>query len=539
MKDTFEANGYHLDRGLFSSGECKRILHGIRSEAHLTPFIWEKGCAATIPSWAALARNDRLVDTVAELIGKDVILWGANLVVRFPNQVHHWHNDLESCGSPGFVSVWMGLRKTDADTSLKVIPGSHQFEKLLYQFASEQNVAREAIGDEKALEWSKTCQPDSHIEYLDTGDGDALLFDGRLWHGSNNRSRFKERIAVLLQYARADLPVRIPKFGHARWPMEQFSSPKPPCLIVRGSSRGTQNTIMPGPPVKPIAVKNALSTLIEPLVTRPDEPGDRIMKSFPLFKGPTPDISRMGCHYSTLAPGKRPHEPHIHDEEETLIIIKGEAELITEKTKGSNDLERHPAKPGDCIYYPANWRHTLENTADQPVLYLMFKWQTDEYHSKEILEKRFVKASETLGSDTLPGGDWNHSVLLEGKTEYLRKLHVHCTRMRAGKGYEAHADAYDVGIVLFAGQIETLGETVTAPALVFYAAGELHGLRCIGDTPAKYVVFEFHGKHGDIYETPGMRRRRKLIQSITNPRILINHLAFKIKRKLGKVPNPF
>jgi len=172
--------------------------------------------------------------------------------------------------------------------------------------------------------------------------------------------------------------------------------------------------------------------------------------------------------------------------------------------------------------------------SDAPVVYLMLKWITDEYHSEHLLDRVFMKASEQLANSDVFSEDQKMEVILEGKTSFLRKLQVHATRMKPKAGYAPHEDAYDVGILLFEGEIETLGEKVKAPALIYYAAGEPHGLTCTSDTMAKYIVFEFHAKHGDIYEHPKFRRRRKLKQSLTNPGLLFNHLKWVIKHKLGK-----
>ena len=42
------------------------------------------------------------------------------------------------------------------------------------------------------------------------------------------------------------------------------------------------------------------------------------------------------------------------------------------------------------------------------------------------------------------------------------------------------------------GKVETLGRTVEGCALIYYAAGEAHGMRNVGEQPARYLVFEFH-----------------------------------------------
>ena len=66
--------------------------------------------------------------------------------------------------------------------------------------------------------------------------------------------------------------------------------------------------------------------------------------------------------------------------------------------------------------------------------------------------------------------------------------------MAPGAGYPEQKDPIDIVIVLFRGQVETLGQEAVAPAVFFYPAGRPHGLRNVGDEPAQYVVFEFHGR---------------------------------------------
>jgi redox-sensitive bicupin YhaK (pirin superfamily) len=54
-------------------------------------------------------------------------------------------------------------------------------------------------------------------------------------------------------------------------------------------------------------------------------------------------------------------------------------------------------------------------------------------------------------------------------------------------------DAYDVAIIVLEGEVETLGQRVAPHGVIFYAAGEAHGLSNPGTTTARYLVFEFHG----------------------------------------------
>ena len=63
-----------------------------------------------------------------------------------------------------------------------------------------------------------------------------------------------------------------------------------------------------------------------------------------------------------------------------------------------------------------------------------------------------------------------------------------------GTGYPPHSDPHDVVIILFKGSIETLAQKVNSPAVIFYRAGEKHGMKHISANSAEYLVFEFYNK---------------------------------------------
>jgi hypothetical protein len=71
-------------------------------------------------------------------------------------------------------------------------------------------------------------------------------------------------------------------------------------------------------------------------------------------------------------------------------------------------------------------------------------------------------------------------------------LHCHSTVIPAGASYSAHIDPYDVAIIVLEGIVETAGERVSTGSLIFYPAGQPHGMYNPGREEARYVVFEFH-----------------------------------------------
>ena len=76
--------------------------------------------------------------------------------------------------------------------------------------------------------------------------------------------------------------------------------------------------------------------------------------------------------------------------------------------------------------------------------------------------------------------------------------------------------------------METLGETVSEPSFLYYSAGQKHGMKNTGNTEVRHIAFEFHGKHGELFESPIDRRKRRMKESLTNPKIILDHLKWRI-----------
>jgi quercetin dioxygenase-like cupin family protein len=105
------------------------------------------------------------------------------------------------------------------------------------------------------------------------------------------------------------------------------------------------------------------------------------------------------------------------------------------------------------------------------------------------------------------------AVDLRRSTANLEKLHGHTSTLTPGAGYDPHADPYDVAIIVLEGEVETLGKRVGPHGVIFYAAGEPHGIRNPGYTIARYIVFEFHHRRSSFDK--GLRRVVRRIRSST------------------------
>jgi quercetin dioxygenase-like cupin family protein len=466
------------------------IRRHLAAGKHPEPLDWHKGKAVTDRFLYDLATRSQLLDLLRQLLGADIVLWGALLVSRDPGQVHPWHTDIESSAPEGgFVSVWIGLKNTSRESALQLIKGSHGFGKTIQQVVQEHSLHRGEASAATVVDWARQFDPGAELVQPNMSDGEALLFDGRLWHGSDNTRTEGRRSALILQYSAAHRPVHIPDLSRLEWPFELKSSPRPPVIAVSGTAPEGVNRLVPKPSPGPADEKTVRTHIQQLAMPLAEDPVKR-WKPHPIFRGPTPSLHSMSCHASVLSAAHSPHPPHAHLEEELLIVLDGEAVIAVVDRRDPKKPKTARMPAGSFVYYPAYQHHTIYNPGPQPVTYLMFKWRSAVGEAEQPL------ATSAFNLDTVPapesGKPFATRLLFNSPTSLLKKLHAHVTHLQPGAGYPPHRDDYDVAIVVLSGNVQSLGRTVRSPGVIYYAAGEPHGMTNIGDVPARYLVFEFH-----------------------------------------------
>ncbi len=98
---------------------------------------------------------------------------------------------------------------------------------------------------------------------------------------------------------------------------------------------------------------------------KPTEVGS--VRSF--FKVRTPTLEQLEVHVTTLNPGKSPHPPHRHPNEEMLIIRQGTVEALV-------NGEWKQAGPGSVIFFASNQLHGLKNVGTEPAVYHVINFKT-------------------------------------------------------------------------------------------------------------------------------------------------------------------
>ena len=279
-----------------------------------------------------------------------------------------------------------------------------------------------------------------------------------------------------------------------------------------------------------------LSAGTYPIATPLRLDGDATWTPHFLFKGHTKGLYTWSGHVSVLAKGTIPHPPHRHPYEEVLLLLTGAVDIVVPDAPGADRDGRIGLRPGQFVYYPRHFAHTLETTSPEPANYLMFDWTNPKPAVRaDALRFGVFDTGAASGDAGAAGGDAGTGgqpgagsatgaaagsggpqgglatrVVFEGPTAYLRRLHCHVSTLSPGGGYEPHADPYDVAIVVLEGEVETLGQTLRPHGVIAYPAGTPHGIRNSGDTAARYVVFEFHGVPTGLWNTARFSARRSL-----------------------------
>lgn len=101
------------------------------------------------------------------------------------------------------------------------------------------------------------------------------------------------------------------------------------------------------------------------IAAKPTEVGS--VRSF--FKMQTATLDQLEVHETTLNPGKSPHPPHKHPNEEMLVIRQGTVEALV---KG----EWKRVGPGSVIFNASNQLHGLKNVGAEPAIYTVINFKT-------------------------------------------------------------------------------------------------------------------------------------------------------------------
>jgi mannose-6-phosphate isomerase-like protein (cupin superfamily) len=96
--------------------------------------------------------------------------------------------------------------------------------------------------------------------------------------------------------------------------------------------------------------------------------GELVGKIGIYVSGETPASTQFVTGRFVLEPGKSPHPPHAHVEEEVMIIESGHGEIFC-------DGKTTKIGPGSVMYTTPNAPHGITNTGTEPIVFYYVKWE--------------------------------------------------------------------------------------------------------------------------------------------------------------------
>jgi ectoine hydroxylase-related dioxygenase (phytanoyl-CoA dioxygenase family) len=258
QKAFFEENGYLGPLPFFSQGAAVALAKDLERQIQLNPSMrqrrpgidassksseefrndslapygqpryWSKSLHILSSEVAAMGRSEEFSPFIQELLGPDILLWGAQLVGKPPGEAHRWHVDIEHRAWDG-VTFWLPLSNVSQESTIKFIPGSHHFDSMPQSLPKEVDLEN----DQALLDAIREAHPMANVVSMDIKPGEFVLFAGRTWHSTMNRSKLTRK-ALIFQYCRPDARVRIP----LNFVIPTLWSPDQPwVLLIRGEDR--------------------------------------------------------------------------------------------------------------------------------------------------------------------------------------------------------------------------------------------------------------------------------------------------------------
>ncbi len=210
-----------------------------------------------------------------------------------------------------------------------------------------------------------------------------------------------------------------------------------------------------------------------------------------IMEGSTTSLAYFEVHASSLQPGKAPHPPHTHADEEELIIVKEGKVKIT--INGVSNI----LGPGSIAYAIPGDEHGIENAGNTQATYYIFKY-------KSRLPLQLERAKQNGGSfmmnwDTVKVAKTDKGQRREffnRPTSQLVKFEMHTTALNAGLDSHApHTHKEEEIILILKGNVTMhIGDNFypAGPGdVVFLSSGVPHALMNTGKEQCEYFAFQW------------------------------------------------
>lgn len=210
-----------------------------------------------------------------------------------------------------------------------------------------------------------------------------------------------------------------------------------------------------------------------------------------ILDGKTFALANFEIHTSTLEPGKAPHPPHSHTDQDELMIVKEGTVKITIGNKS------RILGPGSIAFTMPADEHGIENAGNTQATYFILKFKGKAPMSA-------ARAKQAGGSFMLDWNDLKTSGTGKGyrrdffnrATSQLAKFEMHTTALNADSvSHAPHTHIQEEIVLIIRGNVEMQignefykGETGD---LYFLSSNDPHALKNIGKDQCEYFAFQW------------------------------------------------
>ena len=157
-----------------------------------------------LPSFDNLIRNPKIIEAVSQILGPDLLVWGAGLFIKEPNSTNivSWHQDLTYWGLDDAEETTCWVALSDASTAsgaMKFVPGSHKERAVDHIDTFDKNNLL-SRGQEIAVDVDENDAVAAELS-----PGQASIHHGHLFHASGPNSTNDRRIGTAIRYIKASL----------------------------------------------------------------------------------------------------------------------------------------------------------------------------------------------------------------------------------------------------------------------------------------------------------------------------------------------
>nr|WP_281413168.1 phytanoyl-CoA dioxygenase family protein [Marivibrio halodurans] len=154
----------------------------------------------TEPGWMDFATHPDILDMMEQLIGPNIILWGATLFYKTPKEgpATPWHRDARflPITPMATTSVWIAVSPCKKDNGcLRFIPGSHQRKEVGSHRREQRDDLIFNAGTLDESEYDESTAEDVELE-----PGQMVFFDIFTIHGSRHNKGNRARAAYSMRY---------------------------------------------------------------------------------------------------------------------------------------------------------------------------------------------------------------------------------------------------------------------------------------------------------------------------------------------------